>query len=84
MKTGRPESIANMIKFPSRIGARVSPKQWPKLNFVKTNFYFYNLLNIWNNMPLDVKSMDLRKLNKRARAVIGKCPNPLVFRMNKQ
>ena len=84
IKTGKPESIANDIKLPLRTGAQVFLRQWPKSNFVKTNYYLFNLLNVWNRMPLEVKLLDVRKLKKRARSVLIKCPDPLAFRKSKQ
>ena len=79
LKTGKPESLFAMVKLPSRLGAQVVPSQWPKINYIKNNFYFFKLLHIWNKMPLSVKLLDQQRMKRRARTELIRHPDPTGF-----
>jgi len=79
-KTGSPQPIFEEINIPRRAASKISPRHWPKTAFVRKNFYFYSHFNIYNNMPLKIKSLEMSKLKTQAKKEILLCPDPSKLR----
>ena len=82
-KTGSPQPIFAEIRFPRRQESKISPRQWPKISFVQKHFYFYSMLNVYNNMPFNLKLLEMQKLKPKAKREICAHPNPQVLRRAK-
>ena len=80
IKSGKPESIFDTINLPMRVASRVFPKLWPRTAFVKKNFYFYALFNIWNSLPTEIKLLELKRLKLQAKKYLSKCPDSASLR----
>ena len=80
VKTGSPQPIFNEINIPRRAASRISPRHWPKTAFVRKNFYFLSHFNIYNNMPLKVKLLDMSKMKTQAKKEIMSHSDPSKLR----
>ena len=56
----KPHSLYTLLKIPNRFTAPIIPKHLPRTSKFR-NFYFYKMINYYNELPLKFKNISIKK-----------------------
>ena len=67
----KPHSLYTLFKIPTRFTAPITFKHLPRASKFK-NFYFYKMLNYYNDLPNNYKNISIKKFKRQLKGDAAK------------